>query len=101
MIHAVPSNFALDSIRRTLISLEGQELRIRANLGRSRITDMHATLEKVHPHLFTVSFIEHRGQVFRQSFQFVDILTGSVGLYNLDTGEPYFAYTPTELDDEE
>ena len=39
---------------------------------------------------------ERRGRKARQSFQYVDVLTGTVELYDVNTGERILDFTPEE-----
>ena len=52
---------------------------------------MHA-----HPSLFVVEVEERRGRTARQSYQYVDVLTGMVELFDIDTGERLFDYVAEE-----
>lgn len=65
-------------------------------MGRSRIVERAGTLVNVHPSLFIVEVEERRGRTARQSYQYVDILTGTVELYDADSGEKLFEYTAEE-----
>lgn len=88
----IPPANRVDIIRETLLSLEGQKLKIRANMGRSRIVERSGVLVQVHPLLFVIEIEERRGRVARQSYQYVDILTGTVELFVLETGERLFDF---------
>lgn len=79
----------IDTIHDTLEMYRGQELTVRANLGRSKIAEDEALLLQVHPRLFVVEIHRKRGRIVRQSYQFVDILTGVVELRK--NGEPLFS----------
>ena len=79
----------IDDIHDTLLSYVGQRLRVRANLGRSKINESDGVLTQVHPRLFVMEVERRRGRTARQSFQFVDILTGTVQLSK--DGELLFA----------
>ena len=92
----LPSANRVDNIRDTLVAMEGERVRVRANMGRSRIVERTGTLVAVHPSLFLVEVEERRGRTARQSYQFVDILTGTVELYNTDTGERIFDFVLVE-----
>ena len=70
----------VDNIRETLDELVGQRLSIRANMGRSKIIESEGTLMQVHPQLFIVEVDRKRGRKARQSYQYVDVLTGTVEL---------------------
>ena len=85
-----------DEIKDRLRDLEGQRVKVRANMGRSRIVERAGTLVHVHPSLFVVEVEERRGRTARQSYQYVDILTGTVELFDIDSGERLFDYVAEE-----
>lgn len=96
-----PAN-RVDMIRETLEEMQGQRLRVRANMGRSRIIERTGILVGVHPSLFLIEVEERRGRRARQSYQYVDVLTGTVELFDTDTGEKVFDFAPElEEGDEE
>ena len=99
MEYELPSANRVDNIRDTLLAMQGERVRVRANMGRSRIVERTGTLVAVHPSLFLVEVEERRGRTARQSYQFVDILTGTVELYNTDTGERIFDFVLVEDDE--
>ena len=70
----------VDSIHDTLSDFVGQKLRVRANMGRSKIVESEGVLMQVHPKLFIMEVKRKRGVAARQSYQYVDILTGMVEL---------------------
>ena len=47
----------------------------------------------MHPSLFVIEVEERRGRKARQSYQYVDVLTGTVELYDMNTGERLLDYT--------
>ncbi len=78
----------VQGIRGTLNDFVGQRIRVKANMGRSKIIESEGTLMQVHPSLFILEVHGKRGRTSRSSFQYADILTGTVELsYN---GEPIF-----------
>ena len=79
----------IDSIRETLDGYVDQKLHVRANMGRSKIVESDGTLTQVHPRLFIMEMDRKRGRTARQSYQYVDVLTGTVELSQ--DGEPLFA----------
>ena len=79
----------VDTIHDTLNDYVGQRLRVRANMGRSKIVESEGTLTQVHPRLFIIEVDRKRGRTARQSYQYVDVLTGTVELSQ--NGEPLFA----------
>ena len=76
--------------------MQGQRIRVKANMGRSRIVECTGTLINAHPSLFIVEVEGRRGRVARQSYQYVDVLTGTVELFDSDTGESLFGFTVEE-----
>ena len=96
MENEIPSVNRIDEIKDRLRDLEGQRIKVRANMGRSRIVERAGTLVHVHPSLFVVEVEERRGRTARQSYQYVDILTGTVELFDIDSGERLFDYVAEE-----
>lgn len=78
------------TIHTTLEGLTGRRLRVRANMGRSKIIEREGVLTQAHPQLFIVEVDEKRGRTARQSYQYVDVLTGTVELTDAVSGEPLF-----------
>ena len=62
----------VDSIHDTLHDFVGQRLKVRANMGRSKIVESEGTLMQVHPQLFIMEVDRKRGRTARQSYQYVD-----------------------------
>ena len=87
MENEIPPVNRVDQIREELTTLQGQRLKVRANMGRSRIVERTGTLVNAHPSLFVFEVEERRGRTARQSYQYVDILTGTIELYDTNTGE--------------
>ena len=87
MENEIPPVNRVDQIREELMALQGQRLKVRANMGRSRIVERTGTLVNAHPSLFVIEVEERRGRTARQSYQYVDILTGTIELYDTNTGE--------------
>ena len=96
MENEIPSVNRVDEIKDRLRDLEGQRVKVRANMGRSRIVERAGTLVHVHPSHFVVEVEERRGRTARQSYQYVDILTGTVELFDIDSGERLFDYVAEE-----
>ncbi len=93
----IPSVNRVDDIRDTLAALQGTRIKVRANLGRSRVIERQGTLIGVHPSLFVVEVDERRGRKARQSYQYVDVLTKTVELYDLQTGERILDFTTPDM----
>lgn len=96
MENEIPPVNRVDEIRAELGRLQGQRIRVRANMGRSRIVERTGTLVQAHPSLFVIEVEERRGRKARQSYQYVDVLTGTVELYDIDTGERLLDFTTEE-----
>lgn len=80
----------VNNIHETLVGFTGRRLRIRANMGRSKIIEREGVLTQAHKSLFIVETDEKRGRKARQSYQYVDVLTGTVELTNPEDGQPLF-----------
>ena len=78
----------VDNIHDTLNDFVGQRIKVRANMGRSKIVENEGILTQVHPRLFIREVERKRGSKSRQSFQYADVLTGMVELSQ--NGEPIF-----------
>lgn len=89
----IPPVNRVDTIREELGAMAGTRIKVRANMGRSRIVERTGTLLAVHPQLFVVEVEERRGRKARQSYQYVDVLTGTVEIYDTDTGERILNFT--------
>ena len=92
----IPPVNRVDTIREELGAMAGTRIKVRANMGRSRIVERTGTLVMAHPSLFIIEVEERRGRKSRQSYQYVDVLTGTVELYDTDTGERILNFTIEE-----
>lgn len=79
-------------IRSNLEELTGSRIRVRANMGRSKIIEREGILTQTHPALFVVEVQEKRDRTARASYQYVDVLTGTVELTNPESGESVFPW---------
>lgn len=96
MDNEVPPVNKVDQIRSELADLVGQRIKVRANMGRSRIVERSGMLMQAYPALFVVEVEERRGRRAKQSYQYVDVLTGTVEIYDVETGERLLDYTEEE-----
>lgn len=99
MENEVPSVNRVDEIREKLEGLKGERLKVKANMGRSRIVERTGTLVQAHPSLFVLEVEERRGRKARQSYQYVDVLTGTVELFGSESGERLFDYVATDFEE--
>ncbi|MDR2196669.1 MAG: Veg family protein [Coriobacteriales bacterium] len=81
----------VDHIHDTLVVHTGQRLKVKANMGRSKILECEGVLTQAHPQLFIMEVERKRGRITRQSYQYVDILTGTVELMHIESNESLFA----------
>lgn len=70
----------ISDIRETLSGHVGERIKVRANMGRSKIIEHFGKITEVHPRLFIMEVDRKRGAPARQSFQYADVLTGMVEL---------------------
>ena len=89
----------IDSIHDTLNDLVGQRLRVREDMGRSKVVEEEGIITQVHPRLFIMEVDRKRGRTARKSFQYADVLTGVVEL--TQNGEPVFGQFVTENEQED
>lgn len=74
-------------IRMDLEALQGTRMKLKANMGRSKIIEREGILEQTHPALFVVKVDEKRNRTARVSYSYVDVLTGTVELTHPDSGD--------------
>ena len=101
MENEIPAVNRVDDIREKLADLQGKRLKVKANMGRSRIVERTGTLVCAHPSLFIVEVEERRGRTARQSYQYVDVLTGTVELFDYESGERLFDYVAEDVDQQD
>ena len=80
----------VEKIHLKLIDCIGLRLKLKADLGRSRVIECEGTVLQAHPQLFIMDLERKRGRIARQSYQYVDILTGMVELSYVDSDESLF-----------
>lgn len=74
-------------IRTDLANMMGDRMRLKANMGRSKIIERVGVLEQTHPSLFVVKVDEKRNRSQRVSYSYVDVLTGTVELIHPESEE--------------
>ena len=87
----------VEDIHEKLTSMIGQRVKVRANMGRTRVVERMGTIKTVHPAVFIVEVDERRGRKSRQSYQYVDVLTGTVELFDPESGEHLFTPLGNQL----
>lgn len=83
---------AEDEIREVLEGLKGQTICLKANMGRSRIMECRGVVVQTHPSIFLIEIPEKRSRDSRASYNYIDVLMGTVSLYYPDSGEPIFPW---------
>jgi len=83
---------AVTRIKGTLEEMKGDFVCIKANLGRSKILERHGRIVEAHPSLFVLEVHEKRNRKASASYQYVDVLTGSVEVLHHETKETLFPW---------
>lgn len=86
-------------IQEKLSGMVGDRVRVKANMGRTRVIERLGIIKNVHPAVFIIEVDERRGRKSRQSYQYVDVLTGTVELFDPETGEHIFTPLGTQLEE--
>ena len=90
----------VEEIHEKLIQMVGDRVKVKANMGRTRVVERMGTIKTVHPAVFIVEVTERRGRTSRQSYQYVDVLTGTVELFDPETGEYIFTPAVDQTDED-
>ena len=86
-------------IQEKLTGMVGDRVKVKANMGRTRVIERMGVIKGVHPAVFILEVDERRGRKSRQSYQYVDVLTGTVELFDPETGEHIFTPLGTQLEE--
>lgn len=86
-------------IQEKLTGMVGDRVKVKANMGRTRVIERMGVIKNVHPAVFIIEVDERRGRKSRQSYQYVDVLTGTVELFDPETGERIFTPLGTQLEE--
>ncbi|WP_085829711.1 Veg family protein [Collinsella vaginalis] len=89
----------VEDIHERLAEMVGDRVRVKANMGRTRVIERMGVIKNVHPAVFIVEVDERRGRKSRQSYQYVDILTGTVELFDPESGEHLFTPLGNQLEE--
>ena len=89
----------VDDIHEKLTDMVGDRVKVKANMGRTRVIERMGIIKNVHPAVFIIEVDERRGRKSRQSYQYVDVLTGTVELFDPETGEHIFTPFGTQLEE--
>lgn len=83
---------AIKAIRDGLEDRKGTPIKVKANMGRSKVFEREGLVHMIHPSLFMVEIAEKRQRKVNVSYQYSDVLTGQVELTHPDTGEAVFPW---------
>ena len=89
----------VEEIHERLTGMVGDRVKVKANMGRTRVIERMGTIKTVHPSVFIVEVDERRGRKSRQSYQYVDVLTGTVELFDPESGEHLFTPLGNQLEE--
>lgn len=89
----------VDEIHEKLTEMIGDRVRVKANMGRTRVVERMGIIKTVHPSVFIIEVEERRGRKSRQSYQYVDVLTGTVELFDPESGEHIFTPLGNQLEE--
>ena len=85
----------VDDIHEKLTDMVGDRVKVKANMGRTRVVERMGTIKSV----FIVEVDERRGRKSRQSYQYIDVLTGQVELFDPESGEHIFTPLGNQLEE--
>lgn len=83
------SKNSLLEVKKHMEGCIGQEIYVKANLGRNKQIEKVGVIDGVFPNLFV---IKEQETDHKLSYTYADILTNSLELTKLDTGEPVINY---------
>ena len=86
-------------IQDALAGMVGDRVKVKANMGRTRVIERMGVIKGVHPAVFIIEVDERRGRKSRQAYQYVDVLTGTVELFDPESGEHIFTPLGTQLEE--
>lgn len=73
----IKNNLRVDDIKKKILSLKGQEVKMYVNRGRKKIFKFEAVVENVYESVFTVKKLEKAFQM-THTYSYNDILCGEV-----------------------
>src|SRR3990170_5688706 len=83
----LPQIEVVNRIKTELQLCVGTRMKVRANMGRCKIVERLGVLEETHPNLFVIKVEEKRNRSRRVSYSYADVLTKTVELTHLQSGE--------------
>lgn len=83
------SKNSLLEVKKHMEGCIGQEIYVKANLGRNKQIEKKGTIEGVFPNLFV---IREQDTEHKMSYTYADLLTNNLEITMLDTGAPVIDY---------
>lgn len=80
----------ISNLKTDILEKEGQKIIVKGSLGRSKIFEKEATIEKAYPNIFVVKYEEDNRNV---TYSYTDVLTRTVEVQVFD-GESYSPLIP-------
>ncbi len=80
----------ISNLKTDILEKEGQKIIVKGSLGRSKIFEKEATIEKAYPNIFVVKYEEDNRNV---TYSYTDVLTRTVEVEVFD-GESYSPLIP-------
>ncbi len=82
------------NLKTDILEKVGQKIIVKGSLGRSKVFEKEATIEKAYPNLFIVKYDENERNV---TYSYTDILTRTVEV-NVFDGDSYTPLIPPQED---
>lgn len=82
------------NLKTDILEKEGQKIIIKGSLGRSKVFEKEATIEKAYPNIFVVKYEENDRNV---TYSYTDVLTRTVEVDVFD-GEAYSPLIPPQAE---
>lgn len=84
----------ITNLKTDIVEKVGQKIIVKGSLGRSRIFEKEATIEKAYPNIFVVKYEENDRNV---TYSYTDILTRTVEVEVFD-GDTYSPLIPPQVE---
>ena len=85
----------ITNLREDIVGKEGQKIKVKGALGRSKFFEKEATLEKAYPSVFVVKYNKEEGN---RTYSYTDVLTRTIDL-QIFNGESYCSIIPPKIEE--
>ena len=89
----------VDDIHEKLTDMVGDRVKVKANMGRTRVVERMGTIKSVHPAVVIVEVDARRGRQWRACDPDFDVLPGPVELFDPESGEHIFTPLGNQLEE--